>query len=73
MISPKRAMHLALYTTLYSVASHPRELYPYAVPTPEQASALARAFGRHIDPGDADGVVPHALDALGRSRVVWRR
>ncbi|HEX4338434.1 MAG TPA: hypothetical protein VH062_21155 [Polyangiaceae bacterium] len=58
VISPKRAMHLALYTTLYSVASHPRELYPYAVPTPEQASALARAFGRHIDPGDADGVVP---------------
>ncbi|HVW30228.1 MAG TPA: hypothetical protein VHC69_32940 [Polyangiaceae bacterium] len=68
-ISPMRALQLAVYTTLYGVASYSRDLYPYAVPTPQQASALARGFGRHIDPSDADGVVPTLSMLWGE--LVW--
>jgi hypothetical protein len=69
ILSPMRALQLALYTTLYGVASYSRELYPYAAPTPQQASALAHAFGRHVDPSDADGVVPTLSMLWGE--LIW--
>jgi hypothetical protein len=69
VISPVRALQLAVYTTLYGFASHPRDLYPYATPTPEQAAAFAHALGRPVDAGDADGVVPTLSMLWGE--LVW--
>jgi len=69
VLSPFRAMQLAAYTTLYSVASHARDRYPYATPTREQASALARGFGRHVQTDDVDGVVPTLSMLWGE--LIW--
>jgi hypothetical protein len=69
IVSPVRAIQLAVYTTLYGVSSHARERYPYATPTPAQASALARGFGRHIGPDDVDGVIPTLSMLWGE--LVW--
>jgi hypothetical protein len=69
IVSPVRAVQLAAYTTLYGVASHARDRYPYATPTPAQASALARGFGRHVTTDYVDGVVPTLSMLWGE--VVW--
>ena len=69
VVSPVRAAQLAAYTTLYGVASHARDRYPYAKPTPSQASALARGFGHHVTPDHVDGVVPTLSMLWGE--VVW--
>ena len=56
--SPLSAAQLAIYTTVYGVASHAAERYPYATPTVQQAELLARSWPAGVHPSSVDGIVP---------------
>jgi pimeloyl-ACP methyl ester carboxylesterase len=58
VVSPLRALQLALYTTLYGVASRADRRYRYATPDAEQLRMLERGLGRAPKPEHVDGVVP---------------
>jgi triacylglycerol esterase/lipase EstA (alpha/beta hydrolase family) len=68
-LSPAGALGLAVYTTLYGVASRASRRYGYAVPTPEQARALSAGLRRKVGPENVDGVVPTLSMLWGD--VVW--
>ncbi len=68
-VSPLAALQLALYTTLYGVASRADRRYPYAVPDAQQARALSAGLRREIGPDKVDGVVPTLSMLWGE--LIW--
>jgi hypothetical protein len=57
-LSPYAALQLTTYATLYGVASHAAQRYPYASPTAEQAKCLGEHWPAGVGPNQVDGIVP---------------
>jgi triacylglycerol esterase/lipase EstA (alpha/beta hydrolase family) len=68
MLSPVAALQLAVYTTVYGVASHGSDRYPYATPTPSQSARLSERLGT-IGSRSVDGIVPTLSMLWGE--LVW--
>lgn len=58
VVSPLSALGLAVYATVYGIASRVDVAYPYAVPNSQQRGILELGFGRLPTPSMVDGIVP---------------
>lgn len=67
--APFGALSLAVYSTVYGVASRADSRYPYATPTQEEHRRLSLALGRPPRPEMVDGIVP-TLSMLWRE-LIW--
>lgn len=56
--SPYAAITAAMFSTLYGLSSQAPKMYPYAAPSPDEASRLASGIHHKVDSGSNDGVVP---------------
>jgi triacylglycerol lipase len=68
LISPVAALKLAVYSTVYGVASHGADRYPYATPSPSQSARLTERLGT-IGPHSVDGIVPTLSMLWGE--LIW--
>jgi triacylglycerol lipase len=67
--SPYAALTAAMYATLYQFASQRHKMYPYAQPSPEQATTLGEGIRAPITDESSDGVVPTLSQLWGD--LVW--
>lgn len=56
--SPYAALTGAIYTTLYQFTSQRPKVYPYAQPTPREASLMRAGIPHAVDESSNDGIVP---------------